>query len=368
MLPMVDLKAQYQILKAEIDEGLAQALTSGQFILGPNVKAFEEEVAAYLGVDHAIGVASGTDALHLALVAAGVGAGDEVITTPFTFIATAEAICYVGARPVFVDIDEKTFNIDVSKVEAAITSATRAILPVHLFGQAVDMPALGAIATQYNLSIIEDCAQAFGAEIAGRKVGSFGLAGCFSFFPSKNLGCYGDGGLIATSCERLAAHLRVLRDHGSWQRYHHSELGFNSRLDELQAVILRIKFKYIDRYNTARKRIAQRYSADLAELPDCIPPYEEVGRTHVYHQYTLLSLHRDRIMAALATHKIASAIYYPIPLHQQAVFQQEYKGHNFPVSERVAAQCFSLPIFPEMSDQQVDRTLEIIRGSTLLGR
>jgi dTDP-4-amino-4,6-dideoxygalactose transaminase len=367
MLPMVDLKAQYQTLKAEIDEGLAQALISGQFILGPNVRAFEEEVAAYLGADHAVGVASGTDALHLALIAAGIGAGDEVITTPFTFIATAEAICYVGARPVFVDIDEKTFNIDVAQIEAAITPATRAILPVHLFGQAADMAALEAIAAKYDLLIIEDCAQSFGAEIAGRKTGSLGIAGCFSFFPSKNLGCYGDGGLISTSSYQVAAHLRVLRDHGSWERYHHSELGFNSRLDELQAAILRIKFKYIDNYNTARQCVAQRYSAALAELPDCIPPYEDTGRTHVYHQYTLLSPHRDKIMAALAAQKIASAIYYPIPLHRQAVFQKEYEGIKLPVSERVATQCFSLPIFPEIRDQQVDRVLEVIR-SILLGK
>lgn len=367
MLPMVDLKAQYQILKPEIDEALAQALTGGQFILGPNVKAFEEEVATYLGVTHAVGVASGTDALHLALVAAGIGAGDEVITTPFTFIATAEAIRYVGARPVFVDIDEKTFNIDVEQVKAAITPATRAILPVHLFGQAANMTTLETIAAKYDLLIIEDCAQSFGAEIAGRKTGALGFAGCFSFFPSKNLGCYGDGGLIATSSDQVATHLRVLRDHGSWERYHHSELGFNSRLDELQAVILRIKFKYIDEYNAARKHVAQRYSAALAELPNCIPPYEEVGRTHVYHQYTLLSPHRDKVMKALAAQKIASAIYYPIPLHRQMVFQQEYEGISLPVSERIATQCFSLPIFPEMSNQQVDRVLEVIR-STLLGK
>jgi dTDP-4-amino-4,6-dideoxygalactose transaminase len=202
MLPMVDLKAQYQTLKTEIDEGLAQALISSRFILGPHVKAFEEEVAAYLGVDHAVGVASGTDALHLALVAAGIGAGDEVITTPFTFIATAEAICYVGARPVFVDIDEKTFNIDVNQVEAAITPATRAVLPVHLFGQAADMTTLEVIAAKHGLLIIEDCAQSFGADTAGRKTGSLGFAGCFSFFPSKNLGCYGDGGLVSSGIAR----------------------------------------------------------------------------------------------------------------------------------------------------------------------
>lgn len=367
MIPMVDLKAQYQTLKSEIDEALAQALTSGQFILGPNVKAFEQETAAYLGAAHAVGVASGTDALHLALVAAGVGEGDEVITTPFTFIATAEAICYVGARPVFVDIDKNTFNIDPEQVEAAITPATRAILPVHLFGQAADMAALEMIAARHELLIIEDCAQSFGADIGGRKTGDLGLAGCFSFFPSKNLGCYGDGGLISTSSEQIAGHLRVLRDHGSWQRYHHSELGFNSRLDELQAVILRIKLKYIDQYNIERRRIAQRYRMALAELPDCTPPYEKAGSTHVYHQYTLLSPHRDKIRAALAAEEIASAIYYPIPLHQQAVFQKKYGAIHLPVCEQVADECLSLPIFPGMSDQQVDQVISVIR-STLLGR
>ncbi|ADJ28280.1 DegT/DnrJ/EryC1/StrS family aminotransferase [Nitrosococcus watsonii] len=368
MIPMVDLKTQYQNLREEIEAGLEQAFIGGRFILGPNVKAFEEEVAAYVGVAHGVGVASGTDALHLALLAAGVSAGDEVITTPFTFIATAEAICYVGARPVFVDIDEKTFNIDTEQVAAAVTPATRAILPVHLFGQAADMAALEVIAARHNLSIIEDCAQSFGADTAdNRKTGSLGLAGCFSFFPSKNLGCYGDGGLITTSSERVAEHLRVLRDHGSWQRYHHSELGFNSRLDELQAVILRVKLKYIDQYNAERRRVAQRYGEALAELPDCILPYQEPHGTHVYHQYTLLSPHRDEIRAALAAQEIASAIYYPIPLHRQAVFERAYQETHLPISERVASQCLSLPIFPEMSDLQVDRVAAIIR-STLLGK
>lgn len=368
MIPMVDLKAQYQALKGEIDEVLGQALLSAQFILGPNVAAFEEEAAAYLGVKQAVGVASGTDALHLALVAAGISKGDEVITVPFTFIATAEAIGYVGARPVFVDIDEKTFNMDVAQVEEAITPATRALLPAHLFGQAADMAALKALAAKYDLFIIEDCAQSFGAETAGRKTGSLGLAGCFSFFPSKNLGCYGDGGLITTSSDEMAAHLRVLRNHGSRQRYHHAELGFNSRLDELQAVILRIKLKYIDKYNANRRRIAWRYSEALTKLPNCIPPYEDSQGTHVYHQYTLLSPRRDEVMAALAAREIDSAIYYPIPLHKQSVFQKDsLLDASFPVSERVAEQCLSLPIFPEMRDWQVDKVIEVVR-STLLGK
>jgi dTDP-4-amino-4,6-dideoxygalactose transaminase len=233
---MVDLKHQYLDLKQEIDSCLLEGLESTQFILGPNVRAFEEECASYLGVAHTVGVASGTDALHLALIAAGIKEGDEVITTPFTFIATAEAIRYLGATPIFVDIDPHTFNIDLNQVEAAITQRTRAILPVHIFGQPVDMLAILSLAERHHLRVIEDCAQSFGAHIDGRQTGSFGLAGCFSFFPSKNLGGFGDGGLVSTSSAQLAEHLRVLRNHGSWKQYHHKEIGFNSRLDELQAI------------------------------------------------------------------------------------------------------------------------------------
>ncbi|CAB1275427.1 DegT/DnrJ/EryC1/StrS family aminotransferase [Candidatus Nitrosacidococcus tergens] len=362
MLPMVDLKAQYQVLKEELNEAVLHTLANGQFILGPNVEDFEKEAAAYLGAQYAISVASGTDALHLALIAAGVKAGDEVITSPFTFIATAEAICYVGAHPVFVDIDEKTFNLDTNQVEAAITPVTRAILPVHLFGQGANMVHLETISAQYGLSIIEDCAQSFGAEINGKKTGTLGFAGCFSFFPSKNLGCYGDGGLITTSSKEVSDHLKVLRNHGSSKRYHHIKLGFNSRLDELQAVILRVKLKYIDQFNKARNQIAQQYTETLTNLPYCIPPYKETGNTHVYHQYTLLSPYRDEIMKALTVQHITSAIYYPIPLHQQVVFQQIYQDVHFPVSEKVAKQCLSLPIFPEMSESQIEQVLNVVQG------
>ncbi|CAH9017994.1 DegT/DnrJ/EryC1/StrS family aminotransferase [Candidatus Nitrosacidococcus sp. I8] len=367
MLPMVDLTAQYQVLKEELNEAVLHTLANGQFILGPNVEDFEKEVAAYLGAQYAISVASGTDALHLALIAAGIKAGDEVITSPFTFIATAEAICYVGAHPVFVDIDEKTFNLDTNQIEAVITPATRAILPVHLFGQGANMERLQVIADQHELLIIEDCAQSFGAEINGKKTGTLGFTGCFSFFPSKNLGCYGDGGLITTSSEEIAEHLRVLRNHGSSKRYHHTELGFNSRLDELQAVILRVKLKYIDQFNQARNQIAQQYTQTLINLPHCIPPYKEAGNTHVYHQYTLLSAYRDEIMKAFTEQHIASAIYYPIPLHQQIVFKQKYQDVHFPVSEQIAKQCLSLPIFPEMSKPQIEQVLNVVQG-VLLGK
>ncbi|MCW8973151.1 MAG: DegT/DnrJ/EryC1/StrS family aminotransferase [Gammaproteobacteria bacterium] len=363
MIPMVDLKGQYLDIKDEIDQGLLQALEATQFILGPNVRAFEEEAAGYLGASHAVGCASGTDALHLALIAAGVGEGDEVITTPFTFIATAEAILYVGAKPVYVDIDEKSMNIDVNQIEDAITPKTRAILPVHLFGQPADMAVIQSIADKHNLVVVEDCAQSFGADIDGKQTGSMGIAGCFSFFPSKNLGCFGDGGLITTNDEKIAEHLRVLRNHGSWQRYHHSELGFNSRLDELQAVILRAKLKRIDQYNEGRRRVAHRYSAALAEMDGTTPPHEDGIGTHVYHQYTLLSAKRDQIMAALQAQQIACAVYYPIPLHQQEVFAEMCQGVSLPVTEKVASQCMSLPVYPELEDDKVDQILEVIRGA-----
>lgn len=358
-IPMVDLKTQYARLKAEIDRRLEETLQGCAFVLGPNVQAFEQEVAAYLGVRHAIGVASGTDALHLALLAAGIGAGDEVITTPFTFIATAEAIRYVGAEPVFVDIDPRTFNLDPVAVEGAISERTRAILPVHLFGQPADLPRLQAIAERHGLKLIEDCAQSFGAEVTGRQTGSWGLAAGFSFFPSKNLGAYGDGGLVATDCDELAERVRLLRNHGSRARYHHDVIGFNSRLDELQAVVLRVKLKYIDEFNDNRRRVARWYSERLADVVEV--PYEDgIGR-HVYHQYTILSDRRDAILEALQGAGIGCAIYYPVPLHRQNVFAETHPGVCLPVTEAVARRCLSLPMFPELSEADVDRIAAVVR-------
>lgn len=361
-IPMVDLKTQYHRLKAEIDQAIADVLESTAFILGPNVRAFEEEAAAYLGVKHAVTCANGTEALHLALRAAGIGPGDEVITPPFTFIATAEAIRYVGATPVFVDIEPHTYNIDPEQVERAVTRRTKAILPVHLFGQPADIPTLQDVAKRHDLLLIEDCAQSFGASIDGEQTGSFGLAGCFSFFPSKNLGCYGDGGLVTTNSDALAAHLRSLRNHGSQVRYHHDEIGYNSRLDELQAAILRVKLRHINDFNDNRRRVAHRYNERLADLKVVLPYEDGIGR-HVFHQYTLRSPHRDRILAALTHAGIASAIYYPIPLHRQKVFAEACARVSLPVSEAVAADCFSLPIFPEMTDVQVDTVADVIRAA-----
>lgn len=361
MIPMVDLKTQYLQLKDEIDQAMLEALGNTQFILGPNVQNFEKEAAAYLGVKHAIACASGTDALHLALRAAGIGPGDEVITTSFTFIATAEAIDYVGATPVFVDIDPKTFNIDPSLIEAAVTDKTRAIIPVHLFGQPADMDRIMAIAGKHQLKVIEDCAQSFGADINGTMTSSIGDVGCHSFFPSKNLGCYGDGGMITTNDDAIAEQLLMLRNHGSKVRYHHDIIGYNSRLDELQAVILRIKLKRIQDFNNERRRAAHYYSDSLAGLVQ--PPHEDGIGTHVYHQYTALSERRDEIMQALSDKNIACAVYYPIPLHQQKVFAKQCEGLSLPVTEKVASQCFSLPIFPELSTEQIDTIVEVIRTS-----
>ncbi len=361
MIPMVDLKKQYQLLKSEMDEQLQQVFDATQFILGPNVMAFEKEAAAYLKVKHALSCASGTDALHLALRAAGIKEGDEVITSTFTFIATAEAICYVGATPVFVDIDPKTFNLDPELVAQAITPRTRAIIPVHLFGQPANMPALMALAKQHKLITIEDCAQSFGAAVNGTMTGSFGIAGCHSFFPSKNLGCYGDGGMVTTDDDKLAADIRVLRNHGSQQRYHHDVIGYNSRLDEIQAAILRVKLRHIDTFNRERRRAAHTYSRLLAG--SVITPFEDGIGNHVYHQYTVLTPKRDAIMQKLTAAQIANAIYYPIPLHRQKAFQHDYADISLPISEKVASECMSLPIYPELTDEQIGTIVNTIKSA-----
>lgn len=362
MIPMVNLKAQYAEIKDEIEQGLADTIAHCSFILGPNVAAFEQECAAYLGVNHAIGVASGTDALHLALLAAGIGAGDEVITTAFTFIATAEAIKYVGATPVFVDIDPSTFNITPEAIERAITSRTKAVMPVHLFGQPADMNGIVALCRQHRLKLIEDCCQSFGASIDGRQTGSFGDAGGFSFFPSKNLGAFGDGGLVVTDSDDSAAIMRKLRNHGSDVRYYHDMIGYNSRLDEMQAVVLRAKLKRIDGYNQARRRVAQRYGERLAGLPVTAPFEDGVG-VHVFHQYTLLAERRDAILQALQADEIGCAVYYPVPLHRQKAFEQQCADLSLPVTEATAAQCLSLPICPFLADDDIDRIAAVIRDA-----
>ncbi|PLX82027.1 MAG: erythromycin biosynthesis sensory transduction protein eryC1 [Desulfuromonas sp.] len=359
-IPMVDLRIQYQQLKTEIDQALAAVLDSTQFILGSEVTAFEQEIAMFLGVRHAVGVASGTDALHLALLAAGVGPGDEVITSPFTFIATAEAIAYVGATPVFVDIDPQTFNIDPVKIAQAITSRTKVVLPVHLFGQPADLLPLQELCKKNGLLLVEDCAQSCGADYAGTMTGAWGDLGCFSFFPSKNLGCFGDGGLVTTNDDKLAEQLRVLRNHGSRERYHHAIIGVNSRLDSLQAAVLRVKLKQLERFNRQRRTNAHRYSQQLAAL-GIITPFEDGKGTHVYHQYTILVEDRELLQQALTAAGVSSAIYYPIPLHRQEVFADACAGLSLPVTEDVACRCLSLPIYPELNEEQIERVVEVIR-------
>ncbi len=353
-VPMVDLKVQYQAIQKEMSSAVLSVMESTHFILGPQGKALEEEVAAYCGVKHAVAVASGTDALHLALCAADIKRGDEVITTPFTFIATAEAISYVGATPVFVDIDPRTFNIDANKIESAITGKTRAIIPVHLYGQAADMGTIMALAKDRGLRVIEDCAQSFGAEYQGRKTGSFGDFGCFSFFPSKNLGGYGDGGMIVTDSRDLADRLISLRNHGSRVRYYHDEIGFNSRLDEIQAAILRVKLNHIDEYNEKRRRNALLYNQYLTDA-DVRTPSEESGTRHVFHQYTIRVGNRDAVKKRLDEGKVTSSmIYYPVPLHLQAAYRTlDIRPGSLPGAEQAAREVLSLPMYPELSEAQI---------------
>jgi len=357
---MLDLKLQYATLKNEIDAAVADVLQNTHFIMGPNVQQFESEAAQYLGVKHAISCNSGTDALHLALRACGIGENDEVITTPFSFAATAEAICYVGATPVFVDIDPNTYNISTKAIEAAITSKTKAILPVHIFGQVADMLEIVKIAEDNNLKIIEDCAQSFGAELNKQQTGSFGDAGCFSFFPSKNLGCYGDGGLFTTNSDEIAEHFILLKNHGSKARNQHEIVGWNSRLDELQAAILRIKLKHVDEFNKNRIAVAKKYNELLLSPSISTPSFEE-NMSHVFHQYTLLSENRDAISEQLNKENTGHAVYYPMPLSEQPAFSSISRAVSLNITQDICSKCISLPIFPEMSDQQIETVVDTVK-------
>ena len=360
MIPMVDLKRQYHSLKKEIDLAISEVLEQTQFILGPNVGLLEKEIAAYHQLPHAVGVANGTDALLLALRAIGIKEGDEVITTPFTFIATAEVIATLKAVPVFADICSATFNIDPDRIAEKITSRTKAIIPVHLFGYPADMDPIMALAAKYNLQVIEDCAQAFGARYKDRAVGSIGDCGCFSFFPSKNLGGYGDGGMVITKSEEIGRHIRVLRNHGSSVRYHHQEVGYNSRLDEIQAAILRVKLNYIDQFNRARQNNAAAYCAAITS-DKIILPAAAPGCEHVYHQFTIRAQNRAALSRALTENGIASAVYYPVPLHQQEVFLKLYgTSPQLPQSEECAGDVLSLPMFPELTNEEIQLIARII--------
>ena len=361
-VPMVDLKIQYEAIKEEINSAVLGVIQSTHFILGPHGKALEQEVAAYHGVKHAVAVASGTDALHLALLAAGVTRGDEVITTPFTFIATAEAASYIGAVPVFVDIDPGTFNMDIAKIEAAITKRTKAIVPVHLYGQPVDMDGLMHIAKKHGLRVIEDCAQSFGAQYRGKKTGAFGDLGCFSFFPSKNLGGYGDGGMVITDDSALSERLQSLRNHGSHMRYYHDEVGFNSRLDEIQAAILRVKLRHIDEYNEKRRKNALLYNKHLADA-GIQTPSERDGTKHVFHQYTVRIKNRDDVKKKLDAGTVTSSmIYYPVPLHLQAAYKDlAMRAGSLPQAEKAAREVLSLPMDPELTEGEVQQVAGAVK-------
>ncbi len=361
-VPMVDLKIQYEAIKDEINNAVLGVIQSTHFILGPHGKALEQEVAAYHGVKHAVAVASGTDALHLALLAAGVGRGDEVITTPFTFIATAEAVSYTGAVPVFVDIDPDTFNMDIARIEGAITKKTKAIIPVHLYGQPADMDGLMHIAKKRDLKVIEDCAQSFGAEFRGKKTGTFGDLGCFSFFPSKNLGGYGDGGMVITDDAELSGRLQSLRNHGSHVRYYHDEIGFNSRLDEIQAAILRVKLRHIDEYNAKRRKNALMYNKHLANT-GIETPSEQDGTKHVFHQYTIRIKDRDSVKKKLdAGNATSSMIYYPVPLHLQAAYKNlAMRTGSLPQAEKAAKEVLSLPMYPELMEGQIQQVADAVK-------
>jgi dTDP-4-amino-4,6-dideoxygalactose transaminase len=352
-VPLVDLRAQYSRIKEEINEALARVLEKSRFILGPEVEAFEEEFASYCGTRYGIGVSSGSSALLLSLLAGGVRSGDEVITTPHTFAATTEAITHAGATIRFVDVDPLTGNIDPGKLEAAITSKTKALLPVHLYGQPADMDAICEVARAHQLIVIEDAAQAHGARYASRPVGSFGLAGCFSFFPAKNLGAYGDGGMVVTNDPDVAERVRLLRVHGQRSKYQHVVEGYGERLDELQAAVLRVKLRHLDEWNVARNRVADFYDAAFSNL-DLQLPHVHPAASHVYHLYVVLLNRRDEVRRALTAQGIETGLHYPIPLHLQDAYASLGHGPgDFPHAEAFAARGLSLPMYPELSADQL---------------
>ncbi|MBF0518311.1 MAG: DegT/DnrJ/EryC1/StrS family aminotransferase [Nitrospirae bacterium] len=366
MIPMLDLKKEFLEIQDEVIGTVTEILKSTRYVLGPHVEEFEKQFSRFLtGSDvnglHSLGVASGTGALFLSLASLSIKKGDEVITTPFTFFATVESILYMGAKPVFVDIDDETLNIDVNKIEDKITKKTRAILPVHLFGLPCNMDRVMDIANSHNLHVIEDCAQSTGAQINGRRTGTFGDTGCFSFYPSKNLGCYGDGGAVVTKSDTIYERIRTLRNHGSCGNYVHHEVGFNSRLDEIQAGVLLIKLRRLDEKNRMRRENANLYTSLLKDVVRC--PAEPDGYVHSYHQYTIRSAHRDKIKETLANEGISSVVYYPSPIHlQEALKGQGLKRGDLPVSEQAASEVLSLPVYPEMPAESIRKVADIIQS------
>ena len=369
-LQMVDLKSQYQRIKPQIDNAIQGVIDSCQFVKGAEVKTFEQELAQYLGVRHAIACGNGTDALQVALMALGLKPGDEVITTDFTFIATVEVIALLGLKPVLVDVDRATFNIDVEKVEKAITPRTKAIVPVHLFGQCANMEPLLKLAEKHGLYVVEDTAQGLGSEYRFsdgtiRKAGTIGTIGCTSFFPSKNLGCYGDGGALFTNDDQLAEQIRCLTNHGMKVRYHHDMIGVNSRLDTIQAAILRVKLPHLDEYNRARLAAAEKYNAALSDIAGLETPVTSAFTTHIFHQYTLKVKNgqRDALKKHLDEQGIPNMVYYPIPLHRQKAFEPYVtENDSFPVSETICGEVLSLPMHTELDDEQIERITSAVRS------
>lgn len=358
----LDLPAQMRGLRKEIDAAIARTLDNCSFCLGPDVVQFEKDFARFCSAEHCIGFNSGTSALHIALMLVGVGPGDEVITTPSTFVATSWAISYVGAKPVYVDVDDATFNLDPKNVERSITSKTKALMPVHLYGHPVDLDPLVAIARKHNLALVEDAAQAHGAKYKGKVVGTFGAVSGFSFYPGKNLGAYGEGGALVTNNAQYAARARSLREHGSTQRYYHDEVGFNYRMEGIQGAVLGVKLKHLDTWTRERRRVAHRYHELLAGTPLQLPleaPYAESA----WHLYVVRHPRRDELKKHLESNHIGCALHYPLPLHlQRAYAHLGYKQGDFPVAEKAARECLSLPIYPELTDAQLQRVAAVIKG------
>jgi dTDP-4-amino-4,6-dideoxygalactose transaminase len=368
VIPLVDLKAQYRALKPEIDQAIQRVLDNAQFILGPAVSSFEQDFAAFCHSTDAIGVNSGTSALHLALLAAGVRPGDEVITVPFTFVATVAAIEYAQARPVFVDIEPTYFTMDPAKIERAVTPRTKAIVPVHLYGQPADMDAIRDVADRHRLIVIEDACQSHGSEYKGRRCGSMGLLGCFSFYPGKNLGAYGEGGAIVTSDPALATKVRLLRSWGEEVRYEHKHRGFNYRMDGVQGAVLGVKLKYLEAWTEARRSHAAEYTRRLTGTAASAPTERPASR-HVYHQYVVRVPERDAWRAALTEAGVQTGVHYPIPVHLQPAYADlGYSRGDFPIAEQAAAEVLSLPMFPEMTDQQIESIATVFRAGVLIGK
>jgi len=390
-IPLMNLKKQYASIKEEADKKVLEVLSAAQYIMGENVKEFEKEISEYLGVKHSISVGNGTDALIIALKALGIGEGDEVITTPFTFFATAESISFVGATPVFVDVDMNTYNIDPAKIEEKITEKTKAIMPVHIFGQPCDMDPINEIAKKYNLKVIEDACQAIGSEYKGKKTGTLSDIACFSFFPTKNLGCAGDGGMIVTDDDELATICRALRTHGSGAngqkayniinsikedteedkgsdntvynplKYYNYLIGQNSRLDEIQAAILRVKLRKLDKWNDARRENARFYNAQLKDT-ELVTPFEATDVKHVYHLYILQSENRTELVNYLKENGIATGVYYPVPLHLQKAYKDlEYKEGDLPNAEYLSHRTFAIPMFAELMNEEKEYIVETLK-------